>query len=105
MHVREIVLSLQATDTMMVISSVISASEDNVKHTVEKAHEVFRSGIWSKASTLHRSKVLSNLARLLEDRITELAELETMQTGRTIREMKAQLGRLPEWLLVAYFFF
>jgi acyl-CoA reductase-like NAD-dependent aldehyde dehydrogenase len=54
---------------------------------------------------LHRSKVLSKLARLLEERIPEFAELETMQTGRTIREMKAQLGRLPEWLFVTYLYF
>jgi hypothetical protein len=27
--------------------------------------------------------------------------METMQTGRTIREMNVQLGRLPEWLFVS----
>jgi acyl-CoA reductase-like NAD-dependent aldehyde dehydrogenase len=47
---------------------------------------------------MHRSKVLSRLARFLEERISEFAKLETLQTGRTIREMNAQLGRLPEWL-------
>jgi hypothetical protein len=36
----------------------------------------------------------------LEKRIPEMAQIETLQTGRTIREMKAQLGRLPEWLRV-----
>jgi len=41
---------------------------------------------------------LSRLARLLESRIGEIASLESLQTGRAIREMKAQLGRLPEWL-------
>jgi acyl-CoA reductase-like NAD-dependent aldehyde dehydrogenase len=90
--------------TNSITSSVISASEDNVKYSIQKAHEVFQSGVWSKAPTLHRSEVLTRLARLLEKRIPEFAELEMMQTGRTIREMKAQLGRLPEWLLVLCFF-
>lgn len=27
-----------------------------------------------------------------------MAQVETLQTGRTIREMNAQLGRLPEWI-------
>jgi hypothetical protein len=31
-------------------------------------------------------------------RVPALAELETLQTGRAIREMSAQLGHLPEWL-------
>ena len=65
---------------------------------VSHAQEVFKSGVWSKAPALHRSTVLSNLARNLEERIEEIAVLESMQTGRAIREMKAQLGRLPEWL-------
>lgn len=28
-----------------------------------------------------------------------MARIETLQTGRAIREMNAQIGRLPEWLL------
>lgn len=38
------------------------------------------------------------LARTLEEHVPALAELETLQTGRAIREMRAQLRRLPEWL-------
>jgi acyl-CoA reductase-like NAD-dependent aldehyde dehydrogenase len=44
------------------------------------------------------------MARLLEARIPEFAKLESLQTGRTIREMSIQLGRLPEWLYVPNFF-
>jgi hypothetical protein len=40
------------------------------------------------------------MARLLEEKISNMARLETLQTGRAIREMNAQLGRLPEWLWV-----
>jgi hypothetical protein len=100
MHVGETFLGF--SEPLTHTPSVASTSEENVNYSIEKAHEIFKSGIWSKASTLHRSKVLSRLARLLEERIQELAELETMQTGRTIREMRTQLGRLPEWLLVTF---
>jgi acyl-CoA reductase-like NAD-dependent aldehyde dehydrogenase len=65
---------------------------------VNGAHTVFESGIWSRAPSFHRSKVLTRLARALEEHIPAFAELETLQTGRAIREMRAQLGRLPEWL-------
>jgi NAD-dependent aldehyde dehydrogenases len=35
---------------------------------------------------------------MLAERIDEFARLETLQVGRTLREMRAQLRRLPEWL-------
>ncbi|KAK7061971.1 aldehyde dehydrogenase [Favolaschia claudopus] len=77
---------------------VEAASESDVKQTVQGAHSIFRAGTWSRAPALERSKVLSRLARALEERIPQFAEIETLQTGRTIREMKAQLSRLPEWI-------
>jgi acyl-CoA reductase-like NAD-dependent aldehyde dehydrogenase len=69
-----------------------------VKSTIDNAQQAFESGVWSKSPALLRSEVLSRLARKLEEGIPELTKIETMQTGRTLREMKAQLGRLPQWL-------
>jgi acyl-CoA reductase-like NAD-dependent aldehyde dehydrogenase len=80
------------------LGSVDAANSDDIKRTIVDAHAVFQSGIWSRAPAIHRSKVLTRLARALEERIPALAELETLQTGRAIREMSAQLARLPEWL-------
>ncbi|KAI9000846.1 aldehyde dehydrogenase [Trametes punicea] len=80
------------------LATVISASQDDVRNAVYSADEVFKAGLWSRAPAAQRAAVLSNLARDLEERVPELAKLETLQTGRAIREMKAQLGRLPEWL-------
>lgn len=84
-----------------IYARVSSSSSKLVGKTILEAQNAFDSGIWSKAPPLTRSKVLSKLARMLEARIPELALLETAQTGRTIREMNAQLGRLPEWLSVS----
>jgi len=80
------------------ILSVTSPSAEEVREAIHRSQTVFQSGVWSRASTLHRSMILSKLARSLESRITGFAQLESQQTGRTIREMQAQLGRLPEWL-------
>ena len=44
-----------------------------------------------------RAKVLFNIAGNLRTNIPRLAEMEVEQTGRAVREMKAQLARLPEW--------
>ena len=78
--------------------SVDAANSGDIKRTIADAHDAFESGVWSRAPVLHRSKVLTRLARALEERVPALAELETLQTGRAIREMRAQLARLPEWL-------
>ncbi|KAI0306826.1 Aldehyde/histidinol dehydrogenase [Multifurca ochricompacta] len=80
------------------ICTIDAADSDDVERTVVDAHAAFESGVWSRAPTLHRSKVLTRLARALEERVSAFAELETLQTGRVIREMRVQLSRLPEWL-------
>ena len=80
------------------IHRVVSASTDDVKSAIDNAQQAFESGIWSRSPALLRSRVLSKLARKLEESIPDLAKMETMQTGRAICEMKCQLERLPEWM-------
>ncbi|KAJ7490312.1 aldehyde dehydrogenase [Mycena galericulata] len=92
----QIVVSNPANGDKLCVVEV--ASESDVKQTVSGAHSIFRTGTWSRAPAIERSKVLSRMARALEERIPELAQIETLQTGRSIREMKAQLARLPEWI-------
>lgn len=69
------------------VNDIISASLAN-----------FSSGVWSRADASTRFAVLSKAAILLRARIPEFVNLETRQTGRPIREMRAQLARIPEWL-------
>ncbi|KZV77148.1 aldehyde dehydrogenase [Peniophora sp. CONT] len=80
------------------LSTVSTPTPEQVNTTVEDAHAVFTSGAWSAQPAHARATVLSRLSRALSERVPEFAQLETLQTGRAIREMKAQLGRLPEWL-------
>ena len=80
------------------IAEVLSSTEEDVSKCVEIAKQAFQSGVWSRASSLEKCKVLTTLARLLESHVSECARLETLQTGRPIRELNAQLSRLPEWL-------
>jgi acyl-CoA reductase-like NAD-dependent aldehyde dehydrogenase len=80
------------------LTNVTSASPTDVDNAILAAQEAFTAGTWSRAPALHRATVLTRLARLLEARVPDLARVESMQTGRTIREMKVQLARLPEWM-------
>lgn len=71
------------------------ATREDVERAVESSRVAFATGAWSRASSLDRSRVLHDIASALRTRIPEFAEKESLQTGRPIREMRAQLTRLP----------
>ena len=49
-------------------------------------------------SARERGRILNRAAELLRARIPDMAMVESMSTGRALKEMNAQLGRVPEWL-------
>lgn len=91
-------IAIRSPATNELLSDVASATPEQVDDAIARAHAAFRSGVWARASPQHRSLVLARLAAKLQERVPHLATIESMQTGRAIREMKTQLGRLPEWL-------
>ncbi len=77
---------------------VAHATAEDVDAAVSAARAAFDDRRWCGIRPRDRARVLNRAADLLADRITEYARLETLQIGRPIREMRAQLARLPEWL-------
>ena len=75
-----------------------TASPDDVRTAISDAYDTFKAGTWSRAPAEVRSSVLGQLAQIVADNLSDLAKMESMQTGRAIREMNAQLARVPEWL-------
>lgn len=61
------------------------------------AHAAFKSGVWSKAPQNTRADVLEKIGELLTHNLPRLIEIEVRQTGRAIREMKAQVPSLVRW--------
>ncbi|MEZ5811028.1 MAG: aldehyde dehydrogenase family protein [Rhizobiaceae bacterium] len=80
-----------------VVGTAPSASPDDVADAVAVAAAAFDDGRWSGLDAMDRGHVLRSIADELAKRIGEFAELESRVTGRPIREMRAQLARLPEW--------
>jgi delta 1-pyrroline-5-carboxylate dehydrogenase len=73
------------------LTEVENTSEQLTNHAIETAHEVFQSGIWSKSDVRHRAKVLQNIADILRKEFETLLFYEVSQTGRPIKEMRAQV--------------
>ncbi len=53
---------------------------------------------WAALGADGRRAALLRLSALLASRIGELADLESRVTGRPVREMRAQMARIPEWI-------
>ena len=80
-----------------VLTRVAGASAADVERAVAVASEAFADGRWSGMQPSARARVLNRTAELLRERIPEMARVESLTTGRPLREYLAQLGRVPEW--------
>lgn len=77
---------------------VAHATPSDVDRAVSVAQEAYDDQRWRGLAARDRARIINRAAGLLAERIDELARLETLQIGRPLREMRAQLRRLPEWL-------
>ncbi|QKX54738.1 uncharacterized protein TRUGW13939_01827 [Talaromyces rugulosus] len=80
------------------IASVDATSRATVDDIISRSLHNFKHGAWPRADASQRFNVLAKAASLLRTRMPEFVELEVRQTGRPVREMQAQLSRIPEWL-------
>jgi acyl-CoA reductase-like NAD-dependent aldehyde dehydrogenase len=78
--------------------TVANGTEEDVNGAVLAGRAAFDDGRWRAMPPRERARILNRAAVLLAERVDEYARLESLQIGRTLREMRAQLKRLPEWL-------
>lgn len=69
----------------------------DVDHAVRVADAAFRSTAWRGLTASARGKLLRRLGDLVAENAGELAELETRDNGKLIRETRGQLAYLPEF--------
>lgn len=68
------------------IADVAEAGPEDIDVAVKSAREAFDHGIWSRMGTAERSRLIYKLADLIEEHKVELAQLETLDNGKPIRE-------------------
>jgi acyl-CoA reductase-like NAD-dependent aldehyde dehydrogenase len=69
-----------------VLAVVSEAQKEDVDRAVQAARKAFDEGKWSKLSGAKRSLLLYRLADLMEQHKEELAQLDTLDNGKPIRE-------------------
>ncbi|KAL3464319.1 aldehyde dehydrogenase domain-containing protein [Aspergillus heterothallicus] len=80
------------------IATINATPQETVNEIVTTSLKTFQTSPWRLSDATDRFAILSRAATLLRARLNEFIALETAQTGRPIREMRAQLSRVPEWL-------
>lgn len=69
-----------------VLATVYEAGPEDIDLAVKAARKAFDEGPWSKMSAASRSRIMYKLADLMEEHKDELAQLETLDNGKPIRE-------------------
>lgn len=69
-----------------VLATVAEAGPADIDRAVKAARKSFDEGPWSKMSAAERSRIMYKLADLMELHKDELAQLETLDNGKPIRE-------------------
>ena len=81
-----------------ILCKVSCGQIEDVNKAINCAYKTFEDGIWRNCDINKRFKILINASQILSKYVLDIAMIESLQTGRPIREMNAQLQRLPEWL-------
>lgn len=74
-----------------------AASADDVDRAARAAHRALNEAAWANLTASERGKLLYRLAELIERDALRLAELETRDTGKIIRETRSQIGYVAEY--------
>lgn len=69
------------------LCEVYEADEKDIDRAVEAAEKAFH-GPWSKMSASERSRLIWKLADLIEENLEPMAQLETLDNGKPIRETR-----------------
>ena len=91
-------LSYQSTDPFLQAPWATAADGDSADAdlAVAAARRAL-SGPWGKLTGFGRAQLIRRLADLIARDADELAEIETRDTGKLLREMRGQLASIPAW--------
>jgi acyl-CoA reductase-like NAD-dependent aldehyde dehydrogenase len=73
------------------------ASAADVDRAVAAARRAMQEGPWAQANATQRGKLLRGLADLLSENADRLAEAETRDTGKLIRETRSQIRYVADY--------
>ncbi len=77
---------------------VAKATSTDVDRAVEAAKQAFLGEAWSGLTHSQRGRLMMRLGDLIAEHADEIAEFETRENGKLLREMAGHLRIVPKWL-------
>lgn len=81
-----------------VIARVSQGAREHAEQAVEAARMAFERPDWADMDPSQRGRVLFKLGQLVRDHLPQLAELETLNNGKTLKESKGDMNYVA-WTL------
>ena len=78
-------------------AAIPQATAADVERAVKAAHRAFTEGEWAKALPTARGKYLRRLADILAQKSEELGRIETIDTGKMLKETRWQAKYIAEF--------
>ncbi len=78
-------------------AKIPSATENDVNRAVDAAYAAFTSGAWPRMTATARGKLLRKLGDLLADSSESLGRIETIDTGKMLKETRWQARYIAEY--------
>ena len=73
------------------------ARSDEVNRAVDAAQQALTDSAWASLTASQRGQLLYKLADLIEQAAPQLAEIETQDTGKIIRETSSQIAYVAQY--------
>ncbi|MFT7474236.1 MAG: acyl-CoA reductase-like NAD-dependent aldehyde dehydrogenase [Verrucomicrobiales bacterium] len=78
-------------------AKIAAGTAADVDRAVRAAHSAMSSGPWARMTAYERGRAIERLASILRDRASILAEVETRDTGKLIRETTGSCAYVPSF--------
>ncbi len=75
-----------------IIAKAPKATKEETEKAIKVAKETFESGVWSSKTPQERATVLLQIADKMEEHAAELAQLETQNNGKVLREAEGDVA-------------
>jgi acyl-CoA reductase-like NAD-dependent aldehyde dehydrogenase len=88
------VMEIRNPATGELVDTVPKADAEDVRRAIEVAHAAFPG--WAATPATKRAESLYKAAELVKEHMKEIAELETKEQGKTLRESQIEVNRFAE---------
>ncbi|MCO6391587.1 aldehyde dehydrogenase family protein [Aliihoeflea aestuarii] len=80
-----------APATGAVVARIAAGNADDIDRAYQAARRAFEDGAWGKLTAVERGRLLTRLSRLIEDHADELTALEALDTGKPLKQARADI--------------